>query len=91
MSKLCKRFIVSGRVQGVFYRDSTRKKATELAITGWVRNNSDGSVELIACGESENLSLLEDWLWAGPPAASVDNVQQEESAWEVHERFVVRP
>jgi acylphosphatase len=91
MSKLCKRYLVSGRVQGVFFRDGTRKKAIELDITGWVRNLSDGRVELIACGTVESIRKLEIWLRKGTPASEVQEVVTEEVAFEHHERFVVMP
>lgn len=66
--------IVIGRVQGVFYRAATQRKARELALAGWVRNLDDGSVELCAWGEAEALAELRAWLWIGPPAAQVSAV-----------------
>jgi len=74
---LCRRFVVSGRVQGVFYRASTREQAQQLGLTGWVRNCSDGSVELVACGEESVLIELESWLWQGPQYARVTAIQVE--------------
>lgn len=68
----CYRFRVEGRVQGVFFRASTRDKACELGITGYVRNAEDGAVEGLACGEPESLSALRDWLLRGPRAAIVE-------------------
>jgi len=73
----CRRFLVSGRVQGVFYRASTREQAQQLGLTGWVRNCADGSVELVACGEAAVLSELESWLWQGPQYASVTAIEVE--------------
>ena len=70
----CKRYLVSGRVQGVFFRTSTQDKARELMLTGWVRNSADGNVELVACGEPQQLQALEDWLWQGPGSAKVGDV-----------------
>lgn len=70
----CKSFVVSGRVQGVFYRASTHEAASALGLTGWVRNRDDGKVELLACGETEALLSLEKWLWHGPAHALVDEV-----------------
>ncbi len=64
-------YLVHGRVQGVFYRQSTCKKATQLGLTGWVRNLKDGTVEVWAVGETQQLQLLEVWLQVGPPAAKV--------------------
>jgi acylphosphatase len=74
---LCKRFIVRGRVQGVFFRASTRNRARELGLTGRARNLPDGSVEVLACGEQGNVAALEKWLWQGPPAAHVTAVESE--------------
>jgi len=70
------RFLVSGRVQGVFYRASTRAQARQLALTGHARNLPDGRVEVIAHGSPAALDALERWLWQGPPAAEVGAVQR---------------
>lgn len=77
MDKIGKRFIISGKVQGVFYRDCTRTKARELGITGWVRNDIQGHVECIAFGTSEQITLFEAWLWEGPRKAEVTTVTSE--------------
>lgn len=71
------RCYVSGRVQGVFFRASTRRKAEELAIGGWARNLADGRVEVLACGEAAALEALKDWLWLGPAHARVADVRCE--------------
>jgi acylphosphatase len=71
------RFLVSGCVQGVFFRASTRAEAERLGLTGSARNLADGRVEVIAAGAEESLLLLEKWLWQGPPAARVDGVTRE--------------
>ncbi|HTV87111.1 MAG TPA: acylphosphatase [Dyella sp.] len=68
------RFHVSGRVQGVFFRASTRREALRLGLRGYARNLADGGVEVIACGTPEALGELEQWLWQGPPAARVEKV-----------------
>lgn len=70
----CMRCLVSGRVQGVFFRASTRAKALELGLTGYARNLQDGRVEVLACGSRAALRALEAWLWEGPPAAQVADV-----------------
>ena len=75
-----RRFIVSGRVQGVFFRDSARQVATELKITGHAINRRDGSVEVLACGEPEALDQLAQWLKRGPPLAAVTDVAVEATA-----------
>jgi acylphosphatase len=71
------RFLVSGRVQGVFYRASTRNEAHRLGIAGSARNLDDGRVEVIASGPDEALMELERWLWQGPSSARVENVTRE--------------
>lgn len=73
--KLCLRCRVAGRVQGVFYRASTRNQARELGVTGFARNLPDGSVEVLACGERAAVHALRDWLWEGSSAAAVESVQ----------------
>jgi acylphosphatase len=72
------RFIVSGRVQGVFYRASTREQALRLGVTGHAKNRSDGSVEVMASGAADALDALERWLQHGPPAAKVEAVSRED-------------
>ena len=71
------RFLISGRVQGVFYRASTREQALRLGLSGHARNLADGRVEVVAHGAPEALDALERWLWQGPPAAAVEQVARE--------------
>ncbi|MGA9334115.1 MAG: acylphosphatase [Rudaea sp.] len=71
---VCARFIISGRVQGVFFRASTRDQARRLKIDGYARNLSNGSVEVLACGHAAAIDQLERWLQHGPPSARVENV-----------------
>lgn len=66
--------LVSGRVQGVFFRDHTRRWAASLGLSGWVKNLSDGRVEVLAEGVKESLEALIAKLKQGPPSASVENV-----------------
>ena len=80
---------VSGLVQGVWFRDTTRRMAKEAGLRGWVKNLPDGRVEVLICGEKEKVHALRDWLWEGPPAAKVNNVISEEIAWEEHEDFIM--
>lgn len=90
MSKICLHCYVSGRVQGVFYRSATQKKAHELNLTGWTRNLSDGRVEVMICGKKDSVEAMLEWLWDGPPAAEVTDVVANEVAWESHSHFEVR-
>ena len=73
--QVCKRCLVSGRVQGVFYRVSTAERARALGVTGYAKNLSDGRVEVLACGEQAAVQALCEWLWQGPPAAKVAAVE----------------
>ena len=85
--KLCIRATVSGKVQGVFFRNGTCQKAQELGLTGWVKNLDNGDVELTACGERDPIMMLTEWLWQGPDTAEVSNVHWEEMPWEEHSEF----
>lgn len=69
------RFLVSGRVQGVFFRASTRTQALQLGLKGYAKNLPDGRVEVVALGEAAALAALSQWLWRGPAAAQVTEVQ----------------
>jgi len=69
---------IEGKVQGVFFRDSTRKTATGLNITGWVKNLPDGRVGLTATGEPQAIDQLLKWLNQGPPLARVDKLDWQE-------------
>jgi acylphosphatase len=75
---VARRCLVAGRVQGVFYRASTRARAEELGVTGHARNLPDGRVEVLACGEVAAVDALCQWLWRGSPASSVRDVVIEE-------------
>ncbi len=69
--------VVTGRVQGVGFRWSTRHEARRVGVTGWVRNRSDGSVELHAEGDQAAVDGLIEWLRSGPPHSRVDEVRVE--------------
>ncbi len=68
---VCRKCIVKGRVQGVFFRASTQVQARRLQISGYARNLADGNVEVMACGTAAALDELQQWLWVGPAAAEV--------------------
>lgn len=74
----CRHYIVEGRVQGVFFRASTRDQAEDIGLKGWVRNLGNGHVEVVACGNERQLATLEIWLRRGPPMASVTKVKIED-------------
>ena len=67
-------FLISGRVQGVFFRDNTKKEAIKLGLQGSAVNLSDGTVKVCLRGESEDIDLLERWLHKGPELARVESV-----------------
>lgn len=75
--QVCYRCLVAGRVQGVFYRASTRYEAQQRGITGYARNLTDGRVEVVACGEPAAVEELCNWLRVGPDNAQVSGVACE--------------
>ena len=87
---ICKRCLVKGRVQGVFYRASTQEQAFKYKVTGYARNLSDGSVEVLACGQPQSVDALCEWLWQGPQHARVDNVECSEIKQLAPEAFTTR-
>ncbi len=78
-ASVCKRFLVSGRVQGVFFRASTAREATRLGVNGWALNLPDGRVEVLACGAADAVAGLQQWLQRGPPQAQVSHVEVDEA------------
>ena len=78
MPNKCIKAIISGRVQGVFFRESTRQQAVQLGITGHANNLSNGCVEVLACGEEEHVNQLIHWLQRGPEYARVSSVEIQE-------------
>jgi len=84
------RFLVSGRVQGVFFRASTKACALELGLAGFARNLPDGRVEVVASGAAAALDRLHAWLQHGPPAAQVAAVEREPVPEQAHAGFESR-
>lgn len=82
--------IVSGRVQGVWFRAGARQCALRLGLTGWVRNLPDGSVETRAFGTAAALQEYRQWLGNGTPAAQVSGLDCQPCAVEVYEDFAIR-
>ena len=83
----CRLFRVEGRVQGVWFRESTRQQAEPLGIRGFAINRADGSVEVLACGEADALDALAAWLRKGPPMATVTSVTASPFTGDCPERF----
>jgi acylphosphatase len=87
MADLCIHGFVSGRVQGVWYRDTTRKKATQLGLKGWVKNLADGRVEVFACGMPDTIEAFKNWLWKGSPLSQVGQVDVQNVPYQTFEQF----
>lgn len=81
--------IVTGRVQGVFFREFTRRKALELQLNGWVRNLRDGSVEAILSGTSQGVDAMLAWLKSGSPMAEVKGITTTPARDEGLEGFTI--
>jgi acylphosphatase len=87
---ISRRLIISGRVQGVFYRGWTVEMARALGVDGWVRNLRTGEVELFATGSADAVQALIERCWQGPSAARVDDIAIEELPVEPHQGFSQR-
>ena len=83
--------VITGRVQGVFYRESMRMQAETLGITGWVRNRADGAVEAHVQGTTEAVEAIIAWARRGPPAAQVVGVECDVTEPGDHTGFGRRP
>lgn len=79
---VCRKCLVDGRVQGVFYRATVARRARELAIAGYARNLPDGRVEVLACGDEMAVQTFVKWLWIGSSASKVTSVEVEEATLE---------
>ena len=91
MSEITKRLRIHGRVQGVWYRAWSREIAPGLGLRGWVRNRSDGTVEMLVSGEAQAIERLIARCREGPPAARVDRIDVEDSDEAAPEGFEGRP
>lgn len=76
---MAKHLIITGRVQGVWYRESMREAAQRLSVTGWVRNRRDGSVEAMVDGTPAAIEAIIEWARHGPPDARVDDVKVDDA------------
>ncbi|MBE9062210.1 acylphosphatase [cf. Phormidesmis sp. LEGE 11477] len=88
---VCFRVLISGQVQGVGYRYSTREKAQKLGLVGWVRNLPNGRVEALIVGDCTQIESMVAWFHDGPPAANVATVEaKEEMSPQKFESFEIR-
>ncbi|MCJ2376641.1 acylphosphatase [Vibrio sp. ZSDZ34] len=90
MTKVCQRMCIRGMVQGVGFRYHTCHEALKLGLTGYAMNLNDGSVEVIACGESAHILKLYEWLKTGPRTSRVDTVSFEHTDLKNYTGFVIR-
>ena len=87
--KINRQVKVIGRVQGVFFRQSTMQKALELGVRGWVKNEPDGSVLAEIEGNQEAIFKMERWLKTGPPLAKVENLLVSEGDEKGYQDFLI--
>jgi acylphosphatase len=79
---VCKKCLVGGRVQGVFYRATAARRARELGIQGHARNLPDGRVEVLACGDQTSVNVFVEWLWTGSSGSKVTSVEVSDAQTE---------
>lgn len=89
-SRIARRYLVRGRVQGVGFRDFVQRRAAELGVTGYVRNLDDGRVEAVACGTPAQLAEFAGYLHQGPRFSSVRGVEETEHALVQSEGFSIK-
>ena len=89
-AKIARLYRIRGRVQGVGFRYFAEKAASQLGVNGWVRNADDGTVQVYAVGNSEQLAALAGLLWKGPRWAEVRGVEELEAGLERVSGFTVR-
>lgn len=90
LSRVARRVVVHGRVQGVFFRDSTRRAAESRGVAGWVRNRSDGAVEAWFEGDADAVETMVSWARSGPSRAEVEDADVEDVAPEGLGGFEIR-
>ena len=88
--RVTRRLVARGRVQGVWFRESLRREAEALGVTGWVRNRADGSVEAVIQGSAAAVETLLGWARRGPEAAQVEALEVQETQGDF-QRFEKRP
>ncbi|USH01345.1 acylphosphatase [Grimontia kaedaensis] len=90
MSQICVKATVSGRVQGVGFRFHTAHEGLKLSLSGYARNETDGTVTVLMCGDEKNVEALLTWLDKGPPTANVTNLIREYVDWQAIDGFSIQ-
>ncbi len=90
MTRQCRHAYVSGKVQGVYFRQATQEQADALDLDGWVRNLADGRVEVLFEGEAEAVERLQQWLQQGPQQAEVSGLEVSQAPLQGIAGFIVR-
>lgn len=90
MANICVKALVKGHVQGVGFRFHTAHQGVSLALNGYAKNLADGNVEVMACGEQQQVEQLLIWLQQGPKMARVDDVSIEPLEWRHYEGFAMK-
>lgn len=80
---------ISGRVQGVYFRASSQQQAIDYGLSGYARNLADGDVEVLLCGEEENIERMLEWLAHGPEQAEVTAIHHKQIPWQDHPFFSI--
>lgn len=88
MTNICVHAFVTGKVQGVWFRQSTKEQALVQGVTGWAKNLPNGRVEVMLCGDEETVAHMQAWLYQGPELAIVEEVQASQVEYRVLEGFV---
>ncbi len=88
MAKICVHAFVSGKVQGVWFRQSTKEQALKQGVSGWAKNLSDGRVEVLLCGDADAVTKVQRWLHEGPELARVDEVVAVELDYQLIAGFI---
>lgn len=84
------RLIITGKVQGVFYRASAKKKAEELSVVGWIKNTTEGNVEAVITGITQELEDFIQWCKSGPAKAVVEDVRIEKQEFQEFDTFKIK-
>ncbi|CZF78256.1 Acylphosphatase [Grimontia celer] len=90
MSQICVKATVSGRVQGVGFRFHTAHEGLKLSLSGYARNETDGTVTVLMCGDEKNVEALLTWLDKGPPTANVTKLTHEHVDWQAIDGFSIQ-